>query len=612
MEKEEKKKISLSALRKSLAVFKYLKKHQWLFLTGLLLLVISGLLVIVITALLGRLVNPTGNSELPGGQLTSVLAEYLPINTSWGTTGVTLSILVALLIIQGVLSFFRVYIFAYVTENAMYDLRKDAFNTIIRLPMQFFNERRVGDLSSRLSSDISTIQETLTVTLAEFIRQTVIIVVGIGWLVSYSYKLTLVMLVTLPVMIVFIALFGRFIRKLGKETQDKVAESSIIVNESFTGIVNVKSFNNESFESHRYERGIAAIRKVAMKGAIWRGVFGTFIIVFLFGALGLVMGVGAWLRDSGELPGEVLSQFIFITGLVAGSIGGLAAQMGSLSRSLGVIENVMEILDNHTEDIPIEQLPLKSKLDGSMAFNNVNFHYASRPDIQVLKDVSFEVKPGQQIALVGSSGSGKSTIASLLQQFYNPQSGEILFNGKSASQFTLSELRSQMAYVPQEVILFGGTIKENIAYGKPDASDSEIEEAARKANALQFIEAFPEKMNTIVGERGIQLSGGQRQRIAIARAVLRNPIILILDEATSALDSESEQLVQSALDNLMKGRTSLVIAHRLSTIRNADRIMVLEQGQIVEQGPHDELIARQDGVYKRLTEIQYRINEDLA
>lgn len=609
---KDKKKLSKDALRKSLGVFKYLKKDRGLFIVGNLLLVISGLLVIVITALLGRLVNSDGNAQMPGGEAMMKAVKVLGFDESYSDTTTTLVALVVLLIIQGIFSFFRVYIFAYVTENAMFDLRKDAFSKIIRMPMQFFNERRVGDLTSRLSSDISTIQETLTVTLAEFLRQTVIIVAGVAWLVSNSYKLTLIMLLILPVMIVVMVFFGKFIRKLGKETQDKVAESGVIVNESFTGIVNVKSFSNERFETNRFLKGIAEIRKVAMKGAIWRGVFGTFIIVFLFGALGIVMGAGAYLRDNGELDEGVLSSFVFVTGLVAGSIGGLAAQMGALSRSIGVIENVMEILSMKTEDIKLEEIPTALQLSGDFAFDKVEFSYPSRADIPVLKGISFAAKPGQQIALVGSSGSGKSTIAALMQRFYEPSKGSVLFDGKPAAEFDLSALRSQMAYVPQEVILFGGTIKENIAYGNPEATDQEIENAAEKANALSFIQSFPNGMETIVGERGIQLSGGQRQRIAIARAVLRNPTILILDEATSALDSESEKLVQAALDNLMKGRTSIVIAHRLSTIVRADQIVVLESGKIVETGTHQELIANTDGVYKRLTEIQFKTNADLA
>ncbi len=603
-QKSEKKKISRESFIRALGVFKYLKPYWFLFSIGLLLLVVSGLLVIVITALLGQLVSPELGGDLAGGSMMTRMVDQLDVASSWGTTGQVLTALVILLIVQGVFSFFRVYIFSYVTENAMLVLRKDAYSTIIRMPMQFFNERRVGDLTSRLSSDITTIQETLTNTMAEFIRQTVIIVVGVGWLVSYSYKLTLVMLCSLPVIIIVMVVFGRFIRKLGKQTQDKVAESSVIVNESLTGIVNVKSFANEQFEANRFGTSILGIKDIALKGAVWRGMFGTFIIIFLFGALGLVMGVGAHLQDIGELQKDVLGKFVFITGLVAGSIGGLAAQMGTLQRSIGVIESVMEILSFSTERIDLKEVTPADSLSGSITFDRVSFHYQSRPDVEVLKDVSFHVEPGQQIALVGSSGSGKSTIASLLQQFYLPVNGMIKFDEKPSSEYSLTELRSQMAFVPQEVILFGGTIRENILYGKPSANFEEIKEAARKANAFDFITSFPQGFETIVGERGIQLSGGQRQRIAIARAVLRNPTILILDEATSSLDSESERLVQDALDKLMQERTSIIIAHRLSTIRNADKILVLDHGIIKEEGTHDMLIAS-GGLYKRLSELQF-------
>lgn len=598
--KSEKKKISKQSFLNALRVFSYIKPHSFLFSIGLLLLVVSGLLVIVITALLGQLVSPDSSAEFSGG----MWVQWLPTVANWGGTYKVLAALVALLIIQGVFSFFRVYIFSYVTENAMLALRRDAYSTIIRMPMQFFNERRVGDLSSRLSSDITTIQETLTITLAEFIRQTVIIVVGIGWLVSYSYKLTLVMLCTLPVIIIVMVVFGKYIRKIGKRTQDKVAESSVIVNESLTGIVNVKSFANEAFESNRFKESIVSIREIAMRSAVWRGMFGTFIIIFLFGALGLVMGVGAHLQETGEIGKDVLGKFVFITGLVAGSIGGLAAQMGTLQRSIGVIESVMEILGYEPEDVGLDERKDLIPMNGSIEFSNVTFTYASRQDVEVLKGVSFHVPAGKQVALVGSSGSGKSTIASLIQRFYVPTGGQIKFDNRPASDFELTDLRRHMAFVPQEVILFGGTIYDNIAYGAPGASEAEVREAARKANALDFIEAFPEKFQTIVGERGIQLSGGQRQRIAIARAVLRNPTILILDEATSSLDSESERLVQDALEKLMVGRTSIVIAHRLSTIRKADQIVVLDQGRVQETGNHDELM-RTGGLYKRLCELQF-------
>ncbi len=606
--KEEKKKLNKESFKRALGIFRYLKKDWFLFSIGMLLIVVSGLLLLVITALLGQLVSPTEGSPMAGGAMTSKLVDNLGFAQNFGTIGQVLTALIALLIIQGALSFLRVYLFSLVTESAMLALRKDVFSTIIRMPMQFFHERRVGDLSSRISSDISTVQETLTITLAEFIRQTVIIVVGVGWLVSYSYKLTLVMLCTLPVIIIAMVIFGRFIRKLGKETQDKVAESNVIVNESLTGIVNVKSFANEAFETVRFLKSISGIKNIAMRSAVWRGMFSTFIIIFLFGALGVIIGMGSYLRSTGEIP-DVLNEFLFIAAMVAGSIGGLAAQMGTMQRNIGVIDSVMEILSEKPEDVSLNEEDKKNNLKGDIRFDKVSFHYASRPDIQVLKDVSFSIEHGQQVALVGSSGSGKSTIAALVQRFYEPVSGTVFYDGKKSSEYGLTELRSAMAYVPQEVILFGGTIRENIEYGKPGASLEEIKEAARQANAFNFIEAFPDKFETIVGDRGIQLSGGQRQRIAIARAVLRNPTILILDEATSSLDSESERLVQDALDKLMKGRTSLVIAHRLSTIRNASKILVLDKGVLQEEGTHDSLIAK-DGIYKRLSELQFSIERN--
>lgn len=568
----------------------------------MILLVVSGLLVIVITALLGFLLAPGANAPLPGGAMTQKLIQAVHWENE-GTTSQTLVALVAILIIQGVFSFFRVYLFSYVTENAMLALRRDTYSRIIRMPLQFFNERRVGDLSSRITADITAIQETLTVTLAEFLRQGVIIIVGIGWLVAYSPYLTLVMLGSLPVIIIVMVIFGRYIKKLGKRTQDRVADAGIIINETFTSIVSVKGYSNEPFEINRYTQRIEAVKADAMKSAVWRGMFGTFIIIFLFGALGLVIGVGAYLQQTGQLSSEVLPQFIMLTGLVAGSIGGLAAQMGSLQRSFGIIESVMEILSLDPEAIPETKKEHARTFNGHVKFKDVSFFYPSRPEVEVLKGVSFELNKGEQIAFVGSSGSGKSTIANLVLRFYPYSSGSIVYDQTPCEEWELQDIRNNMAYVPQEVILFGGTIKENISYGNPNASDEEIKDAAIRANAWEFISQFPDSWDTIVGERGIQLSGGQRQRIAIARAILKNPTLLILDEATSALDSENERLVQAALDELMKGRTSIVIAHRLSTIRNANKIYVLENGKLQEEGTHSELVNK-NGLYQRMLEMQ--------
>jgi len=526
----------------------------------------------------------------------------LEINMSELST--VLIALLAIFVIQGMVAFFRVYTFAIVTERMMLALRNDTYRQMIRMPMQFFNEKRVGDLTSRISADITTIQETFTFTIAEFIRQIIIIVFGLAFLFYHSVSLTLYMLATIPVIVVAAVIFGRFIRKLGKETQDRISESNVIVQETLTGITAVKSFANEAYEVLRYGKSSSVILAYGMKSAIWRGVFSSFIIIFLFGAVAFVLWQGALLMQSGELSAKLFVSFLLYTAMIGGSFGGLAAQYASIQRGVGAIEKVMDLLDSVAEPINTDKSPDIPDLRGDIEFSVVRFHYQSRPDVTVLRDLSFSVKSGQRVALVGPSGAGKSTVVSLLLRFYEPVQGKILIDGRDYTAFDLTALRSQMALVPQDVVLFGGTIRDNIAYGKPGCTEAEVTEAARQANALRFIEQFPDGMDTIVGERGIQLSGGQRQRIAIARAVLRNPRILILDEATSSLDSESERLVQEALDNLMKDRTSIVIAHRLSTIRKSDRIFVLEKGEICEQGTHEELLTRQSGLYRHLTELQ--------
>ena len=595
----EKKKLSKESLRKALRIFRYVKPYAWTFTFGMLLITFSSVLTLLITRLWGQL-GGVGT----GGEATSDVRSAFNLSVDFSDLTSIIGAIFVVLVIQAGFSYLRVILFTKVTENMMLALRRDTYDRIIRMPMSYFNEQRVGDLNSRLSADVTSIQDVFTVTLVELLRQLIIIVGGIIALLIFSPVLTGIMLGTLPVMIVVAVVFGRFIRKLSKDTQDKVAESNVIVQETFTGIVNVKSFTNEGFEVLRYLEKLTDIRSYAMRGAKWRGAFASFIILFIFGAISIVIFKGADLMQEGELAREHFFTFLLMTGLVAGSIGGIASQFGVLQRGIGAIENVMDLLEMEPEPIgtPAEQSATKRTLNGALAFENVHFHYPTRPDVHVLNGINFKVDAGSQVAIVGSSGAGKSTIASLILQFYRPVEGQLRFDGEPASAYTLDELRGSMAYVPQEVLLFGGSIRENIAYGRPDADDAAIREAARQANALDFIEQFPDGFNTVVGERGIQLSGGQRQRIAIARAVLRNPTILLLDEATSSLDSESERLVQDALDKLMEGRTSIVIAHRLSTIRKADKIVVIDAGKVQEEGTHDALMAIESGIYRRLAE----------
>jgi ABC-type multidrug transport system fused ATPase/permease subunit len=472
--------------------------------------------------------------------------------------------------------------------------------------MSFFSHKRVGELNSRISSDITQIQDTLTSTIAEFLRQFILIIGGVILLATQSIKLTLLMLSVVPLVAVAAVIFGRFIRKYSKKVQDQVAESQVIVEETMQGISIVKAFANEWYEIARYEGKIKEVVKLAIKGGKYRGYFASFIIFCLFGAIVAVVWYGVRLSISGEMSVGQLISFVLYSTFVGASFGGIAELYAQIQKAIGATERVFELLDETPEKINSTQNSHSvQKIQGNVTFKNVGFTYPSRKEMKVLKGVSFTANFGQKIAIVGPSGVGKSTIASLLLRFYNIDSGEILIDGKNIYDYDLENLRGNMSIVPQDVILFGGTIKENIAYGKPDATDEEIILASKQANALSFIESFPEKFETVVGERGVKLSGGQRQRVAIARALLKNPSILILDEATSSLDSESEKLVQEALEILMEGRTSIIIAHRLSTIRSADQILVLDKGVISEQGSHQELIALENGIYKNLSNLQF-------
>ena len=461
---------------------------------------------------------------------------------------------------------------------------------------------------------MAQIEGALIDALPQMCRQSVFLLGGLTMIALTSGRLTAVMLGTLPLLIAAAVFFGRRLRRFARETQDQLAATNTIVEETLQAIASVKAFANEAFELGRYEHANARVLSAALSAARWRAVFVAFFILALFGGIVIVLWFGAGLLQSGGITAGQLTRFVLYTTFVAGAMGQAAELFSQIQKTVGATQRVRELLRETTElthgtaAASADSLP--ARLRGEVAFETVSFRYPSRPDVAVLHDISLSVRAGERIALVGPSGAGKSTLTALLLRFYEPEGGRLLVDGCDARSYPLHWFRGQLAIVPQDVLLFGGTIAENIVYGRPGADDAAIREAARLANADDFISAFPEGYSTLVGDRGIQLSGGQRQRIAIARAILKNPAILILDEATSSLDSESERLVQIALERLMQGRTSFIIAHRLATIRTADRIAVLEAGRIVELGNHAELSSKPDGLYRRLSSLQFGQSDD--
>lgn len=590
-----KAKLNRQTLTHIARLLSYIRPYRGKFAAALLFLFLSSLVGLAFPSFLGALIDAAQ------GKHTNKL---LPASIE----GIGLLALIVLLS-QAFVSFFRILWFVQVAEKSLADIRRDTYFKLITLPMNFFSNRRVGELNSRISADLSQIQDTLTTTLAEMIRQLVLLIGGVIFLAIVSIKLTLALLIVLPVLVVVAVFFGRFIRKISRKAQDKLAESNTIVEETLQGIANVKAFVNESFEAGRYSKNIREVADIAITGAKYRGMFASFIVFGMFGAIVSVIAYGCLLVSHNELTVGELFKFALYAVFVGSAMGSFPELYANVQKAVGASERVLEILAEESEKVSINEIDnyITQKINGNLAFENVNFHYPSRPEIEVLKGVSFKAQRGQKIAIVGPSGSGKSTMAALILQFYHPQSGTILFDDKPSEAYSLTDIRNQVAIVPQDVMLFGGTIQENIAYGKLSASKEEIIQASQRANAHQFITSFPEGYDTVVGERGVKLSGGQRQRIAIARALLKNPSILILDEATSSLDSESERLVQEALEELMKNRTSVIIAHRLSTIREADKIIVLEKGKVIESGNHDELLGNEQGLYRYLSQLQFEV-----
>lgn len=576
-----------SGLRQIMKLYRFLKPYRGRFALGLVFLFLSTAASLMFPRLLGEMVDRANS-----GGLTAEITR----------TGL---LLLGILVAQSLFAYTRTRLFVVVTEKTLASIRQHLYDHLIRLPMAFFSSRRVGELNSRISSDISLLQDSLTNTLADLLSQLLVITGGITLMMVSSFRLTVFTLTIVPAISLLAFYSGRAIRRYSKKAQAFVAESNTIVEETLQGIQNVKVFTNESFESHRYREKTEQVARAGITGGKYQAAI-SFIVLGFFVSMAAVIWQGATMIARGQMEAGQLFTFVIYSGFIGGNIAGMAGVYARLQKTIGASENLLQLLDEKTEELDAAPLSdMVHLIRGGITFEGVGFSYPSRDGVVVLKDVSFAVEPGRQVALVGPSGAGKSTIAALLLRLYEPTEGKIMFDGRESSLFPLTTLRSQMAVVMQDVFLFGGTIRENIAYGKPDANEAEIIEAAKQANAWTFTGSFPGKLDTVVGERGVQLSGGQRQRIAIARAVLKNPRILILDEATSSLDSESERQVQEALEKLMEGRTSLVIAHRLSTVRNADHIIVLNDGRIVEQGTHSELISNGSGLYRTLTELQF-------
>lgn len=582
-------KLSREKLKKSLHIFRYVLPYKWAFILGMVFLSAGSLIFL-------------GIMKVPG-EIFNVISGESSFNLNLNQLFVVIIILLAL---QSILSYFRVQLFAIVSEKSMALLRKELYQKMVSLPITFFEERRVGELTSRITNDVTQVQGVVSITLAEFIRQIIILFGGIFIIIFTMPRLALIILATFPLVVVGAMFFGRFIRKLMRERQDQLALTNVVVEETMQSIQTVKAYTNEWFELQRYVKNLNEAVRVSLRAAHMRGLFASFIILVMFGALFFIMWKAALMVQAGELPKGGLVDFVVFTGIIGGAIASLGNFYTSIVSAVGATERILEILGMDSElEVAEEYKPSQLNLKGEVVYENVHFSYPTRKDIEVLKDVNFRIEPGKKIALVGASGSGKSTIVQLLLRFYELDQGRLLVDGKEVKEYDLLDYRQQMAIVPQEVLLFGGTIRENILYGKPNASLEEVETAAKMANSWEFISGFPEGLETIVGERGVKLSGGQRQRIAIARAILKDPAILLLDEATSSLDAESERVVQEALNVLMEGRTSIIIAHRLSTIREVDQIYVIEGGQIVEQGTHTELSMIEDGAYNSLAKLQF-------
>lgn len=556
----------------------------------------------IVGAALALIVAATATLAIPGGFRLVIDKGFI---ASRGDVGPYFRYLLIIVLVLALATACRYYFVSWLGERVVADIRIAVQANLLRLAPSFFEENRPSEIASRLTADTSVIEQVVGTTVSVALRNIVLAIGGIIYLFAIAPKLAALLLLGIPLVLLPIIVMGRRLRKLSQSTQDRIADVGATVSETLRAMKIVQAFGQEAREAQRFETVVGAGFATAKRRIRMRAVMTAIVIALIFGSITMVMWQGAVDVASGKLSGGSIAAFILTGGIVAGAFGALAEVYGDIVRAAGAAARLSELLGAEP-DIRAPALPaaLPSPPRGRLEFDHVAFRYPTRPEVLALDDISMVVEPGEMVAVVGPSGAGKSTILQLAQRFYDPESGAIRLDGIALRDADPADIRARLAVVPQETVIFGASARDNLRYGRWDADDSAIWAAAEAANAATFLRALPDGLDTFLGEAGARLSGGQRQRLAIARALLRDAPLLLLDEATSALDAESERLIQDALDRLMRGRTTIVIAHRLATVRAADRIIVMDQGRIVEQGTHQSLSAH-EGLYARLARLQF-------